>query len=159
MTSRRTWLLLICALAAALLTACGNQGTPAGKKVSPVTLLKFSRTGGLAGSKVAGTVTFSANHAYVDADGFPYRRELSSQERKQLLADAEAADFSAAPGKAATVPDAYQFEITVTTEDGRSRSLSFGENSEDRLKQASPAASRLAAWVQQEIMAISIRRI
>ena len=151
---------LFCVVAGTVLAACVNQGAPAGKKASPVTLIRFSRSGGLAGSSVAGTVTFSANHAYVDGE-VPYRRELDAQELKQLRADAEAADLPAAqsalpPGG---VPDAYQFEIAVVAEDGTSRSLTFGENSLDRLKQVSPAAFRVADWVEQEAGKIAGRRI
>ncbi len=145
-----------CAAACAILTACGS-GANVGKRPSPIAAIKFARSGGIAGSKVAGAVTFSANHAYVDAEGVRYRRELTPQELKQLRGDAEAADFAAA--NTAPRPGGYQYEITVVTDDGNSRSLSFGENSTDRLKQASPAASRLAAWVEQEISDISSRRI
>lgn len=151
----------ICALVGAILAACGNQSAPAGKKPSPVVLIKFSRSGGLAGSKVAGTVTFSANHAYVDGKDVPYRRELDAQELKQLRADTEAADLPAAQSALPSggVPGGYRFEITVVTEDGTSRSLSFGENSMDRLKQLSPAAFRLADWVRREAGEIAGRRI
>lgn len=152
---------VMCAVVSAALAGCGNKGDLTSKKPSPVALIKFARTGGLLGSKVAGTVTFSANHAYVDGNDVQYRRELDAQELKQLRADSEAADLPAAPTALPSggVPDGYQFEITVVTEDGMSRSLSFGENSLDRLNQVSPAAFRLAGWVEQEAGEIAGRRI
>ena len=109
--------------------------------------------------RIAGTVQFSANHAYVDSAGTQYRRELTPQELKQLRADAQAADFDAAKSAPDTraVPDAYQFEIGVVTEDGASRSLMFDENSIDWLRQASPAVARLALWVEREAGNISSR--
>ncbi len=150
---------IACAVACAILTSC-DKGSSVSKKPSPIAAIKFTRSGGLAGSRVAGAVTFSANHAYVDADGVRYRRELSAPELKQLRGDAEAADFGAARAalvQSAASPDAYQFAITIIAEDGTSRSLSFGENGADRLREASPAASRLAAWVAHEAADISNR--
>jgi|GEM_PF-5873218 len=152
---------LLCALAGTVLAACVNQSAPAGKQANPVTLIRFTRTGGLAASRAAGTVTFSANHGYSDGETVPYRRELDPQELKQLRADAEAADFRTAQNALPLrgVPDAYQFEIAVVREDGTSRSLRFRENSLDRLKQVSPAAFRLADWVKQEAGRIAEHRI
>ena len=150
---------LLCAVACAVLAACGIQSNLAVKKASPVTLIKFERTGGLAGLKVAGTLTFSANHAYVDAESVQYRRELGGQERKQVLADAETADFEAAKAALASsgnFPDGYRFDITVIRENGAIRSLSLGDDAARRLGQF-PAVVRLAAWVEREAGNISSR--
>lgn len=145
-------------LAAAACVSCARQTADASKKTSPVTQIKFARSGGFAGAatNVAGSVQFDAHHAYVDAEGFRYRRELAPEELKQLRAAADPGFFAAAKAglQPGSVRDGYQYEVTVITEDGASHPLTLGEGDAERLKHSAPGAARLGSWVEKETATI-----
>ena len=105
--------------------------------------IEFVRSGGFAGAatNVEGTVTFDAGGGRVHSDRVQYSRELEPEEARQLRAAAESADASRAKSGARTGPgptrDAYQYDVTLTTDDGK------------KVKLAAPSGG-LLDWVQAE---------
>jgi uncharacterized protein RhaS with RHS repeats len=101
--------------------------------------IQFKRSGGFSPiTNVAGEVQFNDGTAEVTSPDGTYRRSLEPQERRQLrdLAQPQPEQTNApsGPGK---LRDAFQYDILVTTADGKTHRLT------------SPAAP-LLKWVKDE---------
>jgi hypothetical protein len=101
--------------------------------------IQFKRSGGFSPiTNVAGEVQFNDDTAQVTSPGGTYRRTLEPEERTQLrdLARPQPGqtDSQSGPGK---VRDAFNYDIVVTTVDGKTHKLT------------SPSAS-LLRWVKDE---------
>ena len=96
-------------------------------------------------TRVEGSVKFEDRHGQVtSASG--YSRDLDPEEVDKLRASAQPSALpadAAAPG-AGPLRDAYQYDITVTTQDGKTRKMTaHGDH-------ATPEARELVDWVRQE---------
>lgn len=101
--------------------------------------LQFKRSGGFSPiTNVAGEVDFKDDSAEVSSPDGNYRRALDENERARLQdlarVQLDLKNTPSAPGK---VRDAFQYDITLTTGDGKPHKL------------ASPAAP-LLNWVKEE---------
>ena len=131
-----------------LLSGCPKQ------KASPVMQIKFTRSGGFAGAatNVSGTIQFGEHGARVNGEATDYVRELAPQEAEQLRTSAAPGGLASAKAAASTagaVPDGFQYDITVVTEDGKSHSLTLGEG----------GAAHLGTWIQEEAQKIWSHRV
>lgn len=120
--------------------------------------ITFMRSGGFAGkaTEVDGAVTFGESGAEVTANGGNYHRELLAAEAKQLIADAavEAAPGESGAGGQPTQPDAYQYDVSIVTAEGKTRRLRFGASTSQVT-----ASAGLTKWVQDEVQKIWEARI
>jgi hypothetical protein len=118
--------------------------------------IKFVRSGGFAGAatNVEGVVKFGDDGAQVNSDAAKYDRKLAAEEAEQLRNAADAASRMTAKGSAKPGPlrDGYQYEITVTTNDGKTHGLTLAE-------EVSPETANLGSWVQQESQKIWTHKI
>lgn len=112
--------------------------------------IKFVRSGGFAGAatRVEGIVNFDDKGAHVVSDA-NYRHELAPDEAEQLRV---AADLSQAPRAAASEAlgperDAYQYDVSVVTSDGKTHKITLSSGSGNSGASA-PAA--LVTWIQDE---------
>ena len=103
----------------------------------------FARTGGFAGlaTAVDGKVTFFGALARVTS-GSGYRRELGQEESRELRGAIKQV-FQDRPGAPGQLRDAFQYDIRIIAEDGRTLSITiYGRTqSEDEY---------LCDWVRQE---------
>jgi len=88
--------------------------------------IQFKRSGGFSPiTNVSGEVRFKEDSAEVISSDGAYRRTLETEERKQLLnlanARPEETNYQSTPSKAR---DAFQYDVTVTTADGKMHKLS-----------------------------------
>lgn len=168
------FLLLICAVTA---FPENNQGsTGAASKVHRAAMLKkrrtaklmeikFVRSGGFAGpaTSVRGVVQFTDQGAKVTSEPGNYARELQPEETGQLRAGANPASLSKAQSAlqsgASQMPDGYQYDITLVTDDGKSQNFTVGDGAAQRLEGVAPDTAKLVNWVQQEIQTIWAHRI
>jgi hypothetical protein len=109
--------------------------------------IAFVRSGGVAGMamRVEGSVKFEDRHARVTSVS-GYTRDLAPEEVDKLSAATQA---SALPADAASsgpgpLRDAYQYDITVTTQDGKTRKMTVHGD------RATPEARELVDWVRRE---------
>jgi hypothetical protein len=120
--------------------------------------IKFVRSGGFAGAatNVEGVVKFGDDGAQVNSDAAKYDRKLPAEEAEQLRTAADAASRVRAKGPADPGPmrDGYEYEITVTTNDGKAHGLTLaGEGAN------APESAKLGDWVQQEAQKIWAHKI
>jgi hypothetical protein len=119
--------------------------------------IEFVRSGGFAGpaTNVTGKVEFDGKSASVTSAGTAYRRELSSQEADLLSGSAEPSVLGKAKSALAAqsaAPDAFQFEITIVSKDGKRHAITVGaEGGSEKLKTAAPELAPLVSWVGQEV--------
>src|SRR5689334_2511692 len=114
--------------------------------------INFERSGGFAGAatSVAGTVELDEHGGHVDGKGTDYHRELTPEEAERLRT---AADPGALAQAKAALPapdsarDAYQYDVTVVADDGKSQSLTLGEGGPN---QSGNAVAELRSWIQEE---------
>jgi hypothetical protein len=118
--------------------------------------IKFIRSGGFAGAatNVEGVVKFGDDGAQVNSDAAKYDRKLTAQEAEQLRSAAEAVSRASAKGPTESGPlrDGYQYEIIVTTNDGKTHGVTLAED-------VSPETANLRNWVQQESQKIWTHKI
>ncbi len=113
--------------------------------------LTFTRSGGLAGpaTTIKGEVTFEGDVARATSD-FGYQRTLAPAEVQMLRAT-----FMQLPPKqpaSTPLPDQYQYDITITWDDGRMQNLTVhGE--------VAPGMESLLDWVRRECGRIWTHRI
>lgn len=120
---------------------------------SKVMKISFVRSGGFAGpaTNVEGEIVFDDKGARIVAPG-GYERKLAPEEAQQLRAAADPARLAAAQRAAAqpgNMRDAFQYDISVSTNDGKTHTLTVGDP--DRLKSASPEMGQLMTSIQDEI--------
>ena len=122
--------------------------------------IKFTRSGGFAGTatNVEGVVDFSGDGAQVNSNSAKYDRKLTSQEAEQLQTAAETASTASAKtasgAGSSPIRDGYQYDVTVTNKDGKTRALTIGGEGAH-----SPETAELAAWIQQEAQKIWTHKI
>jgi hypothetical protein len=112
--------------------------------------ITFVRSGGFAGmaTNVEGTVTFDATGAHITSTKGSFHRDIPLSEATLLRSAIQAALGSTAnPGPPSQVRDGYQYDITVTTDDGKTHSITFGDGSLQI-----PAA--LKQWIKDEVAKI-----
>jgi len=151
-----------------LLAAAGCVSGPAApvprkaQKGNPVMQIKFARSGGFAGAatNVSGTVELGGDGAQVKADS--YQRELSPHEAQQLRVAADP-DKLARARQAAASPtqarDAYQYDVTLVTKDGKTHTLTLPGTDPQALRSAAPEIADLAEWVEEETQKIWEHRV
>jgi Emfourin len=110
--------------------------------------IKFARSGGLAGAatNVTGTVQWTDRGVQVTAEGTDYRRDLPPAEAQQLEGQADPSALTRVrrdSSSTAAVRDAFQYNITVITRDGKAHLFTF-------TGVAAPSEGSLLAWVEQE---------
>jgi hypothetical protein len=104
-----------------------THNAPVHKGRSRIVKIQFKRTGGLSPiTNVAGEVHFTDDGATVTSPGGTYHRQLAPEEQTQLQeagGPVAPAPSRTAPPSTGAVPDAYQFDISVTTADGKTQKL------------------------------------
>ena len=101
--------------------------------------MTFVRSGGFAGPmmRVEGAVDFEGDKAMVTSEARKYRRELD-QDEARVLRDAASRGIGEAEGQVA--PDSFQYDVTVTTADGKTRRGTLNGDSSNPLIQ----------WIRKE---------
>jgi len=123
--------------------------------------IKFVRSGGFAGAatRVEGTVDLKSDHPAFISQGAGYQRSLSPPEVEELRCAADpsakcssqAASFNPAP-----VPDGLQYDVTITTSDGKARKITIRPDSHSDFAGIAP---ELAGWIQEEAKKIWEHRL
>ena len=119
--------------------------------------IHFVRSGGFAGlaTNVEGEITFDKDRARVSAP-CGYQRQLDAPQAQRLRSAAEpsriAAAQSAAGAATSQARDAYQYDITVSTSDGKSHKLTVTDA--DDLKARVPDVGELVQKIQDEVQMI-----
>lgn len=135
-------------------------------KGSRVMKISFVRSGGLAampGLRVEGVVDLDDRGAKVTSEPSKYRRELPTAEVEQLRLVADPARMSQARAALASpsrkLYDAYQYDITVDTSDGKRQRLTFNAAGGDEVDQAAPGLGSLVRWIDNEAERIKEHRL
>jgi hypothetical protein len=122
--------------------------------------IKFVRSGGLAampGLNVEGRL------ATVSSEAVKYRRDLTGPEAEQLRTAADPVAISRAKSALASRPsaarDAYQYEITIATEDGKTHKVTLNAAGGQELSQMAPGLGQLVQWIDQESQRIKAHRL
>jgi hypothetical protein len=121
-----------------------HTATSGGKE--SVMEIDFVRSGGLAGmlTQVEGKVVFNGSSAQVTSPSSGDTRKLDPQEVTTLQSAAELAAKQQTTGGPGVLRDAYQYEIRITGNDGRTYQVTeHGEST-------GTPTSALAEWVRQE---------
>jgi broad specificity phosphatase PhoE len=109
--------------------------------------ITFTRSGGFAGmaTNVEGTVRFDATGAHITSTRGNYHRDINLSEAKELIKAIESS-LSSPPDPSAPnqTRDAFQYDVTVTTLDGKTHTLNFGQG-------ISQASAALIKWIKDEI--------
>ena len=109
--------------------------------------ITFTRSGGFAGmaTNVEGTVKFDATGAHITSTRGAYHRDIDLSEAKNLIKAIESS-LSSPPDPSAPnqTRDAFQYDVTVTTLDGKIHTLNFGQG-------ISQASAALIKWIKDEI--------
>ncbi len=143
-----------------------KKAAPMPNRRNQVMKIKFVRSGGLAampGLKVEGVVDLDDRAAQVTSESSKYRRKLPPQEVEQLRLAADPARMSQARTALASpsrkLYDAYQYDITVATSDGKSQRLTFNAAGGDEVDQAAPGLGSLVRWIDNEAQKIKEHRL
>lgn len=123
--------------------------------------ISFVRSGGFAGraTNVSGVVHFDpSGRSYVSAEGTDYHRDLTADEAKQLqsLTIAKLAEHGVPP-PGDQMRDAFQYDVSAKTEDGKTHSLPLGIENQSGPHEG--LASSLSEWVQRETQRIWDHRL
>jgi hypothetical protein len=122
-----------------------------------VVKIEFKRTGGFAPiSNASGVVDLKDDTGQVLSPSGGYRRSLTPDEAAQLRSIASPENFTAgnAPPSGGPARDAFQYQITVTTKDGKQHTFNTGE-----LDKLSPQGHQLLSWVQDEVQKILAHKV
>jgi hypothetical protein len=121
---------------------------------STVMKIEFKRSGGFSPiTNASGTIEFTDSGAEVQAANGAYQRNLTPDEAAKLRS---AADQTTSP---ASVPasqndalrDGFQYDLTVTTKDGKSQTLKLNTaGPSSGLEALSAGSAHLLQWVQNE---------
>ncbi len=138
-------------------TAPPMQASSLSNRRSQVMKINFVRSGGFAampGLTVEGVVDLDDRAGKVTSASRKYQRDLPSQEVERLRLAADPARMSQAkPALAALsrkLNDAYQYDITVVTGDGKSQKLTFNAAGGDDVDKAAPGLGGLVRWIDDE---------
>jgi hypothetical protein len=132
------------------------------KKRNSIMEIRFVRSGGFAGraTRVEGVVLFDDNGGQVSSASSGYRRELPPSEAEELRSLASSIEGGRDPKTSSqTMPDSYQYELTIVTKDGKSHKYVFGESTTSPSSQESFIPSALTAWIRAESQEIWEYRI
>lgn len=104
--------------------------------------MTFVRSGGFAGpmTRVEGSVDFNGEKATVTSASRGYRRELEAGEARDLRKAADPASWPAASKDSGPSRDSFQYDVTVTTDDGSMRKTTFYDQ----------PSTPLTEWIKQE---------
>jgi broad specificity phosphatase PhoE len=136
--------------AASSASSTSSQMQPMMNQGDSIMKITFVRSGGFAGmaTNVEGTVTFDATGAHITSTKGSFHRDIPLSEATLLRSAIQAALGSTAnPDPPSQVRDGYQYDITVTTDDGKTHSITFGDGS-----LRIPAA--LKQWIKDEVAKI-----
>ena len=121
---------------------------------STVMKIEFKRSGGFSPiTNASGTIEFTDSGAEVYAANGAYQRNLTSDEAAKLrsAADQTTSAASAAPGQNDALRDGFQYDVTVTTKDGKSHTLKLNTGgASPALNALSAGSAHLLQWVQNE---------
>jgi hypothetical protein len=125
--------------------------TESASRRESVMKLNFTRSGGFAGPATAirGEVTFEHEAACVTSD-FGYERELPIKEIHELREALTQLAEPQSPGH--PLPDQYQYDIQITSNDGHVQNLTFHGDS-------SPQAKKILDWIREECSRIWSQRM
>ncbi len=128
--------------------------------------IKFVRSGGLAGIpglNVEGTVDFADAGATVTSDSAKYRRDLAEPETEQLRRAVDPAGIAKAKtalaSRSGTINDAYHYDITIATKDGRTQKVALNAAGGQQLDKVLPGLGHLVDWIDQESQRIKEHRL
>jgi len=145
--------------------AGASTQAPMSTRRSRVMKISFVRSGGLAampGLSVEGVVDLDDRGAKVTSASSKYQRELPTAEVEQLRLAADPARMSQARAVLASpsrkLHDAYQYDITVATSDGKSQKLTFNAAGGDEFDQAAPGLGSMVRWIDTEAQRIKEHR-
>jgi broad specificity phosphatase PhoE len=141
------------------------QVSPTSNKRSRVMKINFARSGGFAampGLTVQGVVDLDDRAGKVTSESRKYQRALPPGEVEQLRLAADPARMSRAKAALAahsrTLNDAYQYDITIVTSDGKSQTLTFNAAGGDDVDKAAPGLGGLVRWIDDEAQKIKEHR-
>jgi hypothetical protein len=115
--------------------------------------MTFARSGGFAGraTNVQGAVEFDSKGGHVTAEDAGYYRELPVAEATRLETLVTELTAGDKPPGARPMPDAYQYEISIAPDVGKTRTLVLQH---DGVGVDTSAGSELFGWVQSEAQRI-----
>jgi len=145
--------------------ALSKNSASAAERRAHVMKIKFVRSGGLAGMpglNVEGTVDLGDPEAKVTSDGAKYQRNLTEPEAQQLRTAVDPAAMSrakSAVSSGSAARDAYQYDIAVTTSDGKTQNVTLNAAGGQDLGKAAPGLGQLVQWIDQEAQRIKEHRL
>ena len=161
------WLLAIAifAIAAGCTHAPGDVSAEGNRRDHAVQI-KFARSGGmggLPGLNVEGVVDLDDHGAHVTSAGSQYRRDLAPHEAQTLRSSADLANVSRARTSLAARPsrlrDAYQYDIAVTSREGRTEHVTLNAAGGSGLNEVAPGLGDLVQWIDDEAQKIKEQRL
>jgi len=136
------------------------------KKEVRVMQIKFVRSGGIAalpGLTVEGTIELGDQAPKVTSDGAKYRRDLTGSEADELRSvaapDAMSTARSALAARSSAPRDAYHYEISVATSDGKTQKVTLNAAGGEEVGRVAPGVGRLVQWIDQEAQRIKEHRL
>jgi hypothetical protein len=132
--------------------SCGAEKHRTIGAENTVVKIEFKRSGGFAPiTNASGFVDLKDDSGQVVSPSGEYHRSLTADEAAQLRSIAAPENLKAASGSPVSgeARDAFQYQITVTTKDGKQ--LTFNTAELDKL---SPQGHKLLSWVQNELQKI-----
>jgi hypothetical protein len=156
--------------APAVLTSDARGGPGAGaapaKREVRVMQIKFVRSGGVAampGLTVEGTIELGDQAPAVTSDAAKYRRDLAGPEADELRSAAAPGAMSTAKSalasRSAAPRDAYHYEISVATSDGKTQRIALNAAGGEEVGHVAPGVGRLVRWIDQEAQRIKEHRL
>jgi len=134
-------------------------------KRSQVMKINFVRSGGFAampGLTVQGVIDLDESAGKVTSESRKYQRDLPAREVEQLRLAADPARMARAKAALAALSsklsDAYQYDISVVTSDGKSQKLTFNAGGGDDVDKAAPGLGGLVRWIDDEAQKIKEHR-
>jgi len=119
--------------------------------------------GGMPGLNVEGVVDLDDQGAHVTSAASQYRRELAPQEAQALGSSADLANVSRARATLAARPsrlrDAYQYDIVVTSKNGRTERVTLNAAGGGGLNEIAPGLGDLVQWIDDEAQKIKEQRL
>lgn len=110
--------------------------------------VEFKRTGGFSPiTNASGTIEFKDDVAHVSSPEGNYQRSLTPEESSNLRSAASPQNFAGQNAAASNdqIRDGFNYQITITTSDGKQHTFNSGE-----LQKVPEAGAQFMKWVQQE---------
>lgn len=143
----RKFLSIILTLTASV-WSCAAKKAPILDERSTVMKIEFKRTGGFSPiTNASGVVEFKDDAAEVSSPGGSYRRSLSADEASTLRSASSPQNFTAEDAGASSdqVRDGFNYQITITTSDGKQHVFDSNE-----LQKLPAEGAHVLTWVRQE---------